>query len=140
MAGFYTAALSKSQALHWPGLSPPSTHRVRQADVHAVFELPGGASETFEAAPAPVQRTGIVGIAQQREDALGAFRLAWPHMFGHILEGEHIPVLRPRVPGNEANDGESGFIDAIGRRHRGRVPARLPKVQLSRWSILRESG
>ncbi len=25
MAGFYTAALSKSQALHWPGLSPPST-------------------------------------------------------------------------------------------------------------------
>lgn len=26
MAGFYTAALSKSQALHWPGLSPPSTN------------------------------------------------------------------------------------------------------------------
>jgi hypothetical protein len=25
MAGFYTAALSKSPALQWPGLSPPST-------------------------------------------------------------------------------------------------------------------
>ena len=25
MAGFYTAALSKTPALHWPGLSPPCT-------------------------------------------------------------------------------------------------------------------
>ncbi|WP_422794998.1 helix-turn-helix transcriptional regulator [Sphingobium mellinum] len=32
MAGFYTAALSKTPALHWPGLSPPCTIYQRMSE------------------------------------------------------------------------------------------------------------
>ena len=55
---------------------------VRQSDVHAMLERAYRGREPLEAASAPVERTGIVGIAEQREDALGAFGLARPGVFG----------------------------------------------------------
>ncbi|WP_286865105.1 murein transglycosylase [Sphingobium sp.] len=43
MADFYTAALSKSQALHWPGLSPPSTRLLAVCGISLAMILPNSA-------------------------------------------------------------------------------------------------
>ena len=53
---------------------------VWQPDVHAVLERPlGSLGEAVEAAAPPVERRGVVGVAEQGEDTLGARGLVRPH-------------------------------------------------------------